>query len=119
MTKSLPAKIASSDEAWEEGALGRDGSHAKRVAITPAHRAKLDEKMDLQPISIRLPVDLLVDLKDIAKMNGLGYQPLIRQVLTRFAHAELKSYAREAMSKARQAAATEPPMPNGGHKKAA
>lgn len=110
MNKSLPARIAASDEAWDEGALGRDAAHAKRVAISPAHRAKLDAKMELEPISIRLPKQLLADLKAIAGHNGLGYQPLIRQVLTRFAHAELKSYARDAMAAARQRE-VEPPAP--------
>jgi hypothetical protein len=105
MSKSLPAKIAASDEAWDEGTLGRDGAYAKRVPISPEHRAKLDAKMDLEPISIRLPKQLLADLKAIAAQNGLGYQPLVRQVLTRFATAELKAYARDALASQRAATA--------------
>lgn len=93
---ALPKNVAS-DDAWDEGSLGRDPAYAKRVPISAAHRAKLDEKLHLQAISIRLPDALLADLKAIAKVNGLGYQPLIRQVLTRFAHAELKAFAREAL----------------------
>jgi predicted DNA binding CopG/RHH family protein len=93
---ALP-KVVSSDEAWDDGSLGRDATYAKKVTISASHRAKLESKLNLQAISIRLPEELLADLKAIANMNGLGYQPLIRQILTRFAHAELKAVAREAM----------------------
>lgn len=93
---TLP-KVFTSDEAWDDGSLGRDAAHAKKITISASHRAKLESKMNLQAISIRLPEELLADLKAIANVNGLGYQPLIRQILTRFAHAELKAIAREAL----------------------
>ena len=98
MSKSQTTKIASTHEAWDEGDLGRDAAYAKRVTISPIQRAKLDDKLGLQPISIRLPKELLDDLKSIARLNGLGYQPLIRQVLTRFAHSELKALARDSLA---------------------
>ena len=49
----------------------------------------------MQSISIRMPADLLEDLKNIARVRGLGYQPLIKQQLQRFVIAESKLIARE------------------------
>jgi predicted DNA binding CopG/RHH family protein len=37
-----------------------------------------------------MPKELVQDLKDLAKLNGLGYQPLIKQILKRFVDAEKK-----------------------------
>lgn len=51
----------------------------------------------LQAISIRLPKALIQDLKDIAQLNGLGYQPLIKQILNRFVDAEKRMLANEAI----------------------
>lgn len=42
-------------------------------------------------ISIRLPVDLIQAYKDISEYKGLyGYQPLMREVLKRFAESEME-----------------------------
>lgn len=73
--------------------VGTDEAH---VAVAPAElSAALDDALELQPISIRLQKDLLENLKALAKLNGLGYQPLIRQVLTRWVDCELRSMLRE------------------------
>ena len=64
----------------------------------------IDDALGLQPISIRLQKDLIENLKDLAKLNGLGYQPLIRQVLTRWVDCELKSMLREKATEAEAAA---------------
>lgn len=45
-----------------------------------------------------MEVDLLNSLKAIATFRGLGYQPLMRQVLQRFVDSELKQIALEKMS---------------------
>jgi CopG antitoxin of type II toxin-antitoxin system len=118
MSKVAPPKLPGTDEAWEQGELGRDAAHAQRIDLNDDARARLDQQLNLQPISIRLPVELLDDLKAIAKKNGLGYQPLIRQVLTRFAGSELKSYAREALA-AERAACKPAPKATEARKKAA
>ncbi|MBC8950174.1 BrnA antitoxin family protein [Xenorhabdus sp. TS4] len=60
----------------------------------------INEALDLQPISIRLNKSLIEDLKMIADLNGLGYQPLIRQVLNRFANSEKKRILTEVHNKA-------------------
>ncbi len=46
--------------------------------------AAIDEALGLQAISIRLQKDIIQKLKVFAKEEGLGYQPLIRQILTRY-----------------------------------
>ncbi|WP_140060940.1 hypothetical protein, partial [Vibrio parahaemolyticus] len=56
---------------------------------------KLDDKLGLQMISIRLQKSLIEDLKDIAELNGIGYQPLMKQILKRFVDAEKKKILRE------------------------
>ncbi len=54
--------------------------------------------LELQPISIRLQKSLIEDYKLIAKLIGTGYQPLMRQVLTRFAEAEKKGIIDKVIS---------------------
>ena len=82
--------------------IGLDESH---IAVAPAEiSAGIDEALGLQPISIRLQKDLLDNLKELAKLNGLGYQPLIRQVLTRWVDCELKSILRDKAKEAEAAA---------------
>ena len=77
---------------WESGELGRD---EKFVRKSDSDRTKLDDKIGLQMISIRLQKSLIDDLKDIAELNGIGYQPLMKQVLKRFVDAEKKQLLRE------------------------
>ncbi|SFN89989.1 hypothetical protein [Xenorhabdus japonica] len=90
--------IASTDEAWESGELGRSEAHIK--VSDDITEDLINEALDLQPISIRLNKSLIEDLKMIADLNGLGYQPLIRQVLNRFVNSEKKRILTEAHSKA-------------------
>ncbi len=61
------------------------------VSMDEAEAEKIDEALGLQMISIRLERALLSNLKLIAKHHGVGYQPLIRDLLNRFARSELKS----------------------------
>lgn len=85
------ANIEGTVEAWESGKLGRDAAHAKRA---PNELEKqVDEALGLQAISIRLHKELIDDFKFIAKVHGIGYQPLMRDALKRFAEAEYKRIA--------------------------
>lgn len=88
--------IDNTDEAWNDGLLGADEEF---VAITKKEEIQdtINEALGLQPISIRLHKNLIEDLKMIAKLNGLGYQPLVRQILTRFVDCEKRKHLREAM----------------------
>lgn len=92
-------KIEDTTEAWETGALGRDARYVQ--AVSPEEQLRLhdviDEAFGLKPISIRMEVEVLDNLKAIAKHRGLGYQPLIRQILHRWIDCELKQIALESM----------------------
>lgn len=89
------AKIPGTVEAWETGALGRDEKYAKRVKIDPL---EIDDALELKAISIRLQKSLIEDFKFIAQVNGIGYQTLIRQMLTRFAVSEKKRIINAAIA---------------------
>lgn len=84
-------KVVSSAEAWESGELGRSVEHA--VLAPPGTAQQIDDALGMQMISIRLPKDLIDEFKMIAQVHNLGYQPLMRDALKRFAEAELKKLA--------------------------
>lgn len=92
---SKQPKIPASDEAWDNGELGRDEEFVKRVPEKAEEEAQIDKSLDLQLISIRLQKSLIEDFKYIAELHGIGYQPLMRQVLKRFADCEKKDLLRE------------------------
>jgi len=86
-------KIEGTPEAWEDGSLGREEEFVR--VSKDVDDAALNEAAGLQPISIRLQKSLIEDFKMIAEINGIGYQPLIRQVLKRFADSEKRRILRE------------------------
>lgn len=88
MAQRKQAKIKNSTENWESRKLGADQEFAKTVS--PEDDAALDEALSMKLISIRMPVKLLDTLKLIAQCHNVGYQPLIRDVLSRFSKAELR-----------------------------
>lgn len=92
MAKSMK-KIKGTPEAWDNGDLGRDEEFV-RVSKSVSEEA-LNAAAELHPISIRLQKSLIEDFKMIADIHGIGYQPLIRQVLKRFADSEKKRILRE------------------------
>jgi len=88
---------------WESGALGRDEAH---VAVVDAKASReTDDATGLQMISIRLEKSLLRDLKEIASLHGIGYQPMIRDLLHRFATAEIKAILQQRLREVAQAEA--------------
>ena len=89
--KIARTKLRVEESPWEYGELGRDEAHV-RVADA-AEEAALDEALCMQLISVRLQAGLIKDLKLIAGYHGIGYQPLLRDVLNRFARAELRTIA--------------------------
>jgi len=95
-------KIEGTVEAWESGLLGQDAKHAKRAP--KELEQQIDDALGLQAISIRLTKELINDFKFIAKMHNVGYQPLMRDALKRFAESE---YKRIAVQLANQKAAEE------------
>lgn len=89
-------RIPASDGAWDSGELGRNEEFAK--ISDNVDDSAIDVAMELIPVSIRLQKSLIEDFKMIAKHNGVGYQPLMRQVLTRFAVAETRQMANDLLA---------------------
>ena len=81
-------KIEDTIEAWEDGRLGNDEQFIQRVSSEVQN--SIDDSLGLQAISIRLPKELIEQFKLIAKIHGMGYQPLMREALKRFATSEQK-----------------------------
>lgn len=96
-------RIAGTDEAWDSRELGADPAHAKVAGAE--HAAALEDALGLQSISIRLPRQLIETYKLIAGHHGIGYQPLMRDILQRFVPEGLKEVVDEQSRKAEQAGA--------------
>ena len=85
---------------WEPEAksgLGQEEQYVKKASS--AYEESLDGALGLQMISIRLQKSLIDDLKVIANANGIGYQPLIRDVLSRFARSEIQNIMRDTIAR--------------------
>jgi hypothetical protein len=74
--RSKEQELLTESREWESG---KRGSHS--VAATAEDESALDEAMELQLISIRLPQSVVETLKAMAKKEGIGYQPYTRQLL--------------------------------------
>jgi len=92
INQDLLTRIEVSADDWgPAGKFGNDPAH-----VVHAEESKnVDEALGLHPISIRFPKELVRDLKAIAQLNGMGYQPLIRAVCRRFVDAEKKAIQRD------------------------
>ena len=78
---------------WESGKLGESEEHIEEADINLL--MALDEALELKPISIRLQQKLIHRLKLVAKYHGIGYQPMIRDILNRWVSGEMKSILRK------------------------
>lgn len=82
---------------WEDGEYGRSEEH---VAVAPdSVHAELEQAMAMKLVSIRLPVTLIDTLKMIAEHHQIAYQPMVRDLLTRFARSELQQIVAELDSR--------------------
>ena len=72
-------------EKWENRDLGASAEHAKPAPKEVSEQ--IDDSLGLVPLSMRLQKSLIDDLKELAKEQGLGYQPFIRQILTKHVKA--------------------------------
>lgn len=70
------------DDLWESKKLGAEGKYVRKVS--QKREQAVDVDLELQLISLRLQKDLIDHLKYLAREEGIGYQPLIRQVLTHY-----------------------------------
>ncbi len=81
-------KTLGSMKDWETGKLGQDANYAR--PSPPEREAAVDDALELKMISIRLQNELISNLKFVAEHHGIGYQPLIRDLLHRFVRAEMR-----------------------------
>lgn len=88
-------EIHANTDKWESGELGATQEFVKVSEFTAKD---LQKSIELQPISLRVNKDLLEDLKSLAKMHNIGYQPLMKQILKRFVDAEKRRLANEYIS---------------------
>lgn len=82
-------KILGTDDAWESEQLGADAKHAH--AVSQDITSEIDGALGLQMISIRLEKALIESFKVLGSFHGIGYQPLMKDALKRFADSEMKA----------------------------
>lgn len=93
------AKIEESANSWDSGQLGCEEEFAQASTIEDS-QVSVDEALGLKIIPIRLPEEMIEDLKTIAQLQGFrGYQALIKDVLDGFIEDEQRRFMREALSK--------------------
>ncbi len=80
--KKQAFEFVDDSDRWESGELGTD-ENSVRVS-DQGTEARVDEGLGLQMISMRLPKDAVEQFKVLAKEQGLGYQPFIRQILMNY-----------------------------------
>lgn len=78
-------------EQWGSRKLGASETFVQKSQVADS---SIDEALGLKPISIRLPQGMIDDLKAIAALHGIGYQPLIKKVLNCFIENEHKNKRR-------------------------
>lgn len=80
MPNALNTHLIDEDDAWRQD-LGVNPDHVR--VVPAAEEARADESMGLQMVSLRLPKEAIEQLKTLARAEGLGYQPYVRQLLMR------------------------------------
>jgi hypothetical protein len=85
---------------WDSGDLGRSADHVG--IVTEADCRAIDDSLGLHPVSIRLEKSLISNLKLIAELRNVSYQPLIRDLLNRFVDSEFKAILNEQSEQAKR-----------------
>ncbi|MEZ5544256.1 MAG: hypothetical protein R3F10_03535 [Lysobacteraceae bacterium] len=89
-------------EQWESGALGQDAAHARRVSVELED--EVERVLAMKLVTIRLPVPMIEALKAIAHYHGIGYQPMVRDLLNRFITSEIPTILSQIEKRAAEAA---------------
>jgi predicted DNA binding CopG/RHH family protein len=82
--KNSPKKYLNNK--WDNRELGATEKYVRKASTK--QETKLDDNLGLQTISIRLQKGLIDDLKKLAKIDGIGYQPYVRQLLMKHVRHE-------------------------------
>lgn len=80
--KIVADKITGDTDAWDKRELGADEEFVR--VSTQGSEKRIDEGLGLQMVSMRLPKEAVDQLKALAREQGLGYQPLVRQILMKY-----------------------------------
>lgn len=117
--QELNRLLADADRWGPEGDMGNQANHATPATAEDANA--VNDALGLQMISIRLQRGLLQNLKLIADHHGIGYQPMIRDLLNRFVRSEIRDILRDLMDAVEQQAPPEstPPVEEFMRKRAA
>ena len=94
---------------WDSGEFGRSEEHV--LVVSDDESRALDSDLAMKLVSIRLPVPLIEALKHIAKYRGIAYQPMVRDLLTRFATSEIRQIAIEFEDRVMKAREEEASLP--------
>ncbi|MBX9769950.1 MAG: hypothetical protein K2X29_01185 [Candidatus Obscuribacterales bacterium] len=70
------------NELWDSKQLGASAEHA--VQASEEDDKALDDALGLQLLSFRIQKSIIEQLKQLAKLEGIGYQPLMRKVLNTY-----------------------------------
>ncbi|MGQ6231495.1 hypothetical protein ACUNFK_27215 [Serratia sp. IR-2025] len=91
------SEFARDAQKWDDRELGASDDHVEVASM--AEMTAFNDALSLQAISIRLQKNLVSDLKSIAESYGIGYQPMVRDLLQRFVIAEKKQNLRKQLAK--------------------
>lgn len=96
------SKIKGTADNWESGKLGTSAEHAVAATAEEADAIRKATGLNMQLISMRLPQDLLTLLKEIAAYHGVGYQPMVRDLLHRWAAGEIRTILETRLKEAKK-----------------
>jgi len=81
-------QVKTNSNKWDTRELGASLEHVGVVPV--AEELAMDDALGLQLVSVRLQKTLIKDLKELAASEGLGYQPYLRQILTKHVRNQKK-----------------------------
>lgn len=83
MDKKKLDELTADHELWDKRELGASYEHF--AVVTDEAQREIEEGFGLQLISLRLNRSLIEQFKELARLEGIGYQPLMRNVLIDYA----------------------------------
>lgn len=72
-------KFDKDNELWEAKKLGASAEHA--VPASDEDQQSVDDATGLQLLSFRIQKSVIEQLKQLARLEGIGYQPLMRKII--------------------------------------
>jgi predicted DNA binding CopG/RHH family protein len=116
-TTKASARPQPKEDAWETRELGASLEHAQVSSAERSHA--LDDALGMQAISIRLPKQLIDQYKMIAQYHGVGYQPLMRDILARYVPHAMQEMMTDLEAQLEKAKAEAEKIEQSGMRKAA